>query len=394
MVMVSIIPEVDSLTVCSGDTLLLIADGASFFDWDSANPLSSAEGAVIEAYPTTDGFITVSGSNQGCSAMDSIYVSVNALPEMQIVAPDAICMGDSVVISAGGADSIVWMNNDYLPCLTCADNTVSPSESTVFMVGGYNGECFGTTSFTMEVQALPIASVFGDTLVCAFSPAELYATGGESYVWSTGETTSSISVEPGATTIYQVIALSGICTDTTVVTVEAIPLPDVTTNNDTTITLGGDVQLFATGGVSYSWSPVTDLSCSTCFNPIAIPSETTVYCVEAISDRGCSDTACVRIEVTDECETFFIPNAFAPERGGHELNDCFRPFGEECFASMRMRVFDRWGELVFESTSFDECWDGNYQGKKVNSGVFVYYFDGLLINGDPFYRKGNVTVIR
>ena len=392
--MVSIIPEVDSLTVCAGDTLLLIGDGASTFNWETANTLSAYDQAVVEAYPTTDGYISLIGQNLGCEGRDSVYVSVNALPEMQISAPDAICFGDTVTLSASGADSILWLNDDILSCLTCAVNQVSPESTTLFSVGGWNGECYGTTSFSMEVQSLPVASVFGDTLVCAFSPAELYAAGGESYVWSTGETTSAISVEPGETTVYQVIALSGICADTTVITVEAIPLPQIITNNDTTITLGGSVQLFALGGINYSWSPADDLSCTACANPLAIPSESITYCVQAVSGQGCADSACVRIEVTDECETFFIPNAFAPERGGHELNDCFRPFGEECFATMRMRVFDRWGELVFESTSFDECWDGNYQGKKVNSGVFVYYFDGVLINGDPFYRKGNVTVIR
>jgi gliding motility-associated-like protein len=393
-VIVSIIPEVDSLTVCAGDTLLLIADGASTFNWETLNPLSDYDDAIIEAYPTTDGYISVEGSNLGCEGRDSVYVTVNPLPEMQIVAPDAICFGDSVTVVASGADSLLWMNDDVLLCPTCPENVVSPSESTVFMVGGWNGSCYGTTSFVMEVQSLPVASVFGDTLVCAFSPAELYAAGGESYLWNNGATTSSIMVEPGETTVYQVVAISGICADTTTITVEAIPLPQIVTNNDTTITLGGEVQLFATGGVNYSWSPADDLSCTVCPNPLAIPSESVTYCVQALSEFGCTDTSCLRIEVTGECETFFIPNAFAPERGGHEMNDCFRPFGEECFASMRMRVFDRWGELVFESTSFEECWDGNYQGKKVNSGVFVYYFDGVLINGDPFYRKGNVTVIR
>jgi len=343
-VMVSIIPEVDSLVVCAGDTLMLIADGASTFNWEALNPLSDYNDAIIEAYPSTSGYISVIGANQGCEGMDSIYVTVNAAPALQIVAPDAICFGDSVSIVANGADSLMWMNEDILTCLNCPENMVSPTETTVFTVGGWNGSC--------------------------------------------------ISVEPSETTVYQVIALSGICADTTVITVEAIPLPQITTNNDTTITLGGQVQLFATGGVNYSWSPADDLSCTVCADPLAIPSESMTYCVQALSEFGCTDTACLRIEVTDECETFFIPNAFAPERGGHELNDCFRPFGEECFASMRMRVFDRWGELVFESTGFEECWDGNYQGKKVNSGVFVYYFDGVLINGDPFYRKGNVTVIR
>jgi gliding motility-associated-like protein len=349
---------------------------------------------MIEAYPTQSGYVSVEGSNFGCQASDSIYITVNALPEMQIIAPDAICMGDTVTISATGSDSLLWMNTDLLTCPSCAENEVSPSQQTVFMVGGWNGECYGTTSFVMDVQEVPVASVFGDTLVCAFNEAELFAMGGDAYIWSNGQTASSIIVAPGETTIYQVVALSGICSDTSMITVEAIPLPQIVTNSDTTISLGGQVQLFATGGVNYSWSPAVDLSCTSCANPIAIPSESITYCVEALSDRGCSDTTCVRIEVIDECETFFIPNAFAPERGGDALNDCFRPFGEECFASMRMRVFDRWGELVFESTDFESCWDGNYQGKKVNSGVFVYYFDAVLINGDPFYRKGNVTVIR
>jgi gliding motility-associated-like protein len=393
-VMVSIIPEVDSLSICSGDSLLLIADGAPTFNWDSANPLSANEGAVIEAYPTQSGYINVEGSNLGCESRDSIYINVYALPEMQIIAPDAICMGETVTISAIGSDSLMWMNADILGCPTCPEIEVSPIEQTVFMVGGWNDQCYGTTSFVMDVQEVPVASTYGDTLVCAYSSADLFAMGGESYIWSTGETTAAISVEPGETTVYQVVAISGICSDTALITVEALPLPQITSNNDTTISLGGQVQLFATGGVNYSWSPATDLSCTACANPIAIPSESITYCVEALSDRGCSDTACVRIEVIDECETFFIPNAFAPERGGDEMNDCFRPFGDECFTSMRMRVFDRWGEMVFESTDFESCWDGTYQGKKVNSGVFVYYFDGVLINGNPFYRKGNVTVIR
>jgi gliding motility-associated-like protein len=393
-VVVSIIPEVDSLTVCAGDTLMLIADGASNFNWEALNPLSAYDAAIVEAYPSTSGYIAVTGETLGCEGSDSVYVTVNAAPEMQIVAPDAICMGDSVTITASGADSLLWLNSDVLSCLNCANNVVSPTENTLFTVGGWNGTCYSSTSFSMEVQMLPVASVFGDTLVCAFSPAQLFGAGGESYIWSTGETASSISVQPGETTIYQLIALSGICADTSIITVEAIPLPQITVNNDTTITLGGQVQLNATGGINYSWSPADDLSCTVCPNPLAIPSESMTYCVQALSEFGCTDTACLRIEVSDECETFFIPNAFAPERGGHEMNDCFRPFGEECFASMRMRVFDRWGELVFESTSFEECWDGNYQGKKVNSGVFVYYFDGVLINGNPFYRKGNVTVIR
>jgi gliding motility-associated-like protein len=395
MVMVSIIPEADSLELCQGDTTLLIADGAMTYTWESSDGvLLTTEGAIVDIAPLDDAWVTVIGTGLACSARDSIYLTVNPAPALEIVAPNAICMGDSVTISASGADSLFWMPNEFISCASCDEITVSPAQSTVFTLSGYNGQCFGTTSLAMEVQEVPVSEVYGDTLVCAYSPADLFVFGGTTYVWSTGDTASAISVEPGETTIYTVVAISGICFDTSFITVEAIPLPQIDAGNDTLITLGGEVQLNATGGINYVWSPATDLSCTNCANPLAIPAESITYCVEGIAESGCSDTSCLRIEVTDECETFFIPNAFAPETGGHEMNDCFRVFGEECFGSMRIRIFDRWGELVYESTEFGDCWDGNYQGKKVNTGVFVYYFDGVLLNGEPFYRKGNVTVIR
>jgi len=395
MVMVSIIPEADSLELCQGDTTLLIADGAMTYTWESSDGvLLTTEGAIVDIAPMEDAWVTVTGTGLACSSRDSIYLTVNPSPALEIIAPTAICMGDSVTISASGADSLFWMPNEFISCASCDEVIVSPAQSTVFTLSGYNGQCFGTTSFAMEVQEVPVSEVYGDTLVCAYSPADLFVIGGTTYVWSTGDTASAISVEPGETTIYTVVAISGICSDTSFITVEAIPLPQIEAGNDTLITLGGEVQLNANGGVNYVWSPATDLSCTTCANPLAIPAESITYCVEGIAESGCSDTSCIRIEVTDECETFFIPNAFAPESGGHEMNDCFRVFGEECFGSMRIRIFDRWGELVYESTEFGDCWDGNYQGKKVNTGVFVYYFDGVLLNGEPFYRKGNVTVIR
>jgi gliding motility-associated-like protein len=374
---------------------LLIADGAMTYTWESSDGvLLTTEGAIVDIAPLDDAWVTVIGTGLACSARDSIYLTVNPAPALEIVAPNAICMGDSVTISASGADSLFWMPNEFVSCASCDEITVSPAQSTVFTLSGYNGQCFGTTSLAMEVQEVPVSEVYGDTLVCAYSPADLFVLGGTTYVWSTGDTASAISVEPGETTIYTVVAISGICSDTSFITVEAIPLPQIDAGNDTLITLGGEVQLNATGGINYVWSPATDLSCTNCANPLAIPAESITYCVEGIAESGCSDTSCLRIEVTDECETFFIPNAFAPETGGHEMNDCFRVFGEECFGSMRIRIFDRWGELVYESTEFGDCWDGNYQGKKVNTGVFVYYFDGVLLNGEPFYRKGNVTVIR
>jgi gliding motility-associated-like protein len=374
---------------------MLIADGAVNYAWSSqSGDLITDEGTLVEIAPMDDAWVVLTGSNAACSARDSIYFTVNSKPELDVSFPAAICLGDSALISVTGADSILWQNTDLISCAACSENIIRPTESEEIVVSGWNGECASTVSFEMAVQLPPLASVFGDTQVCASTPALLFAEGGESYVWSTGESGSAITVNPGQTSLYYVVALSGICSDTAMITVEATPLPQITASGDTTINLGGQAQLFAAGGLNYYWTPSADLSCESCASPVASPSETTTFCVEATSAFGCEASACLKVEVIDECQSFFIPNAFAPESGGHEMNDCFHVFGEECFTEMRLRVFDRWGEMVYEANSFDDCWNGLYQEKKVDPGVFIYYFDATLVNGDSFTRKGNVTVIR
>jgi gliding motility-associated-like protein len=119
-----------------------------------------------------------------------------------------------------------------------------------------------------------------------------------------------------------------------------------------------------------------------------------IFCVTGRNDFGCADTACVKVEVRKVCDTFFIPDAFAPETGGAEANDCFRAYGNDCFKEMTLTVFDRWGHAIFETSNWEDCWDGTHNDKKLNTGVYVYLFKATLLNGDNFLVKGNVTLIR
>jgi gliding motility-associated-like protein len=98
--------------------------------------------------------------------------------------------------------------------------------------------------------------------------------------------------------------------------------------------------------------------------------------------------------VTIECETFFAPNVFAPAEGGHTENDCYKIYGTECFDTFKLSIYNRWGEVVFESENKEDCWDGTYRGQEVDSGVFVYQLDGVLVTGQEFARKGNITLVR
>jgi gliding motility-associated-like protein len=165
---------------------------------------------------------------------------------------------------------------------------------------------------------------------------------------------------------------------------------------DLMIEPGGSTLLFGSGGSTYAWAPSTTLSCSDCANPTATPTETTTYCV-TVSDSACSDTACVRIEVTlpaSACTaaSIFIPTAFSPNASGKNDMQCI--YGGDCIASMVFRIYDRWGNKVFESTDPKQCWDGLYKGDALDPGVFVYSFNATLSNGEVVQKKGNITLIR
>ena len=269
----------------------------------------------------------------------------------------------------------------------------NPTTTTTYTVTGTDGNgCSNTNQITVTVLAPPVAVISGASSICDGDVVSLTASGGGTYVWNTGDTTTVINVNPTGTTTYTLIATIGSCVDSTTFTVNVTPLPIIilTPSPDTTISLGESVDLIASGGTSYIWSPSTDLSCSTCANPTATPDITTTYCVFA-TNSGCTDTACVIVIVDINCGEVFVPTAFSPNGDG--VNDCLKVFNN-CIETMVFRVYARWGEVVFEATDVDQCWDGSFKGKDLNNAVFVYTLEATLITGEEVSLKGNVSLIR
>jgi gliding motility-associated-like protein len=148
----------------------------------------------------------------------------------------------------------------------------------------------------------------------------------------------------------------------------------------------------ATGGSIYSWTPDTDLSCSDCPDPIASPLESTDYCVTVI-ENGCMDTACVKILVNLDCGDLYVPNVFTPQSGDDNSLECVLG---GCVVQLHFRIYDRWGELVFETFDQGECWDGTHKrnGKPMSTAVFVYILDATLANGEEIHKSGNISLVR
>ncbi|NSW46348.1 MAG: gliding motility-associated C-terminal domain-containing protein, partial [Bacteroidales bacterium] len=160
---------------------------------------------------------------------------------------------------------------------------------------------------------------------------------------------------------------------------------------DTLIVIGNSTVLNATGADTYLWNPATALSCNDCANPTASPENTIQYCVIGSNTFGCADTACITITVDTDCGELFIPLAFSPN--GNGKNDTWKVQGR-CIKSIELYIYDRWGEKVFESFNQNDAWDGTFNGKPLDTDVYVYMLTIKLRNGEEKVFKGNITLLR
>lgn len=135
-----------------------------------------------------------------------------------------------------------------------------------------------------------------------------------------------------------------------------------------------------------------DGSLSSLQNPVHEYPDTGYYDVwqYVTTQYGCKDTANVRVKIDPEF-MFYIPSAFTPDED--DKNEEF--FGAGIgIRDYRMRIYNRWGEMIFESNEYDYHWDGTYQGKQVQKGVYIYRFDLMDVKGEPHIYRGHVTLIR
>ena len=151
---------------------------------------------------------------------------------------------------------------------------------------------------------------------------------------------------------------------------------------------------FYTPGYTYTWTPAIGLNNPSIHNPLASPTESTLYRLLLQDIYGCEWEDSVFIYVIDViCEDPFIyvPNAFTPDGDGK--NDIFYVRSSVGY-DMEFRIYNRWGEKVFESNNINHGWDGTYKGRKLEPAVFDYYLKLTCYNRQVFIKKGNITLIR
>ena len=273
-------------SICEGEEVSLTATGGTNYLWTTGETT-----ATIEVNPTETTTYSVTVSNdQGEEDIATVTVTVNEMPELSISNDITIIEGESTMITVSGASSYLWNTGETLDAFE-----VSPSETTTYSVIGTNSDCSAEAEVTVTVYK---ANAGLDERVCENDDYEVVLTAnqGDSYLWSTGETTQSITVSPLSTTEYGVSVTSGNLTDDDDVTVYVDPNPNVViTNGESMDILDGDfVTLSATGANTYEWS-----NGATQPNVAVSPSQTTTYEVRGyIND--CYDEKAITVNVYEQ----------------------------------------------------------------------------------------------
>ncbi|HIN39001.1 MAG TPA: gliding motility-associated C-terminal domain-containing protein, partial [Flavobacteriales bacterium] len=141
---------------------------------------------------------------------------------------------------------------------------------------------------------------------------------------------------------------------------------------------------------TYYWHPAGGLSCTACESPIASPETDITYYLEVTDSNGCVALDSIIITVNFETDPF-VANIFSPNGDG--LNDLLHVNGLTG-DDFIFRIYDRWGNMLFESSDQGQGWDGTSDGTIVNSGEYVYTYSFKDNNGYEYKGHGSVTLVR
>ncbi|GAB4279542.1 MAG: hypothetical protein Kow0068_03560 [Marinilabiliales bacterium] len=271
----------ENTAICEGESTTLTANGGTIFNWSTTEITQS-----INVSPTVTTTYWVTVSDGFCFDSDSVTVTVYPIPAADAGPDQIICIGDSIQLSASGGTSYYWSTGESTQSIT-----VQPTITSDYIVTVTDNGCENTDTVNVQVVTNVIADAGPDQNICEGDSVSLQASGGNTYVWSTGSTYAGITIAPSTTTTYYVTVSIGSCSDKDSVTVNVYPVPVAFAGNDTTICSGSYAILTASGGSSYVWD-IGNTNQTISVNPLT----TTTYTV-TVTENGCSASDDVTVYV-------------------------------------------------------------------------------------------------
>lgn len=385
----------NNATICAGANKALQATGGVSYAWSPTADLLNPNSATPVSSPdhSTWYTVTVTGAN-GCTASDSVLVFVANNPYLPPLNIDTtICSETQAQVELALENAISTYHYQWIPPDGLDDPnsphpiaTIDESITYTVFVTTQQG-CQATTDVTIEITDQVVELNLPDVSTCPDAYTSLDAGQSISYLWSTGATTQTILVgEPGFYSVTLTDPATG-CAAFDTIAVSHYSKPTPTIIGDLTFIDGFSTQLSTSELYpQYAWSTGVN-------TPEANVTAGGSYVVTVTNADGCTGTAVVTVEAIVVSD-YLLPSAFSPNND--DINDEFKlyiPFPINVESAF-MQIYDRWGQKVFESNTYTDGWNGQYKGQECGVGVYAYYGELHLTNGETKVFKGNVTLIR
>lgn len=396
-------------SVCAGDSLMIYTDFYSHYLWNNGDTISFNYISTAGTY-----FVTVTDSH-GCTAIDSITITVNPVPVPVITAngPTTFCQGDSVILSTTTFPNYNWS------AAGATTEAITVKTSGIYLVTVTNAfGCTGTTSDSVNVIQLPnVSSGFIADTTTGCSPLTIRfintSNNGTSYLWRFGDNTTDTAKNPahtfldsGSYSITLITTNSGPCgiVMDSITMVDYIrvnvfhPAAAFTSNYINPIYVGDSIHFkdlsYDLNGTITLWQWWFGDGTGTNFeNPVHQWNLPGMYQVELLitDNQGCKDS--VLYDYIDVIEGIIeIPNTFSPNNDGY--NDFFE-IKASGIASFQLEIFNRWGMKLFTSNSINIQWDGyNQNGLQCPDGTYYFVLKATGYTGNAFNRAGFVMLMR
>ena len=398
-VVVHMLPNVNAgndTTICFGTSATLMAVGGISYIWNTTSPTP-----FITVSPTITTSYTVTATGPfNCKASDAVTVLVNSNLTASILPLNpVICAGDSVELEASAnlPVSFTWSPSLGLSATNVPVVMASPYMTTDYevLVKDNNLNCTAKATVTLTVNQNPIVQVHPSAItICEDDTITLSAYGALNYYWSpptalSSNTLPTVMASPMDSISYLIIGTDANgCVDSFQVNINVNKRPHVTLPENTIVCQGTNYLLDAGAyldSCNYLWQ---DGSTQQFF----YASEPGTYAV-VVSKLGCTATDSTIIY---PCSELFVPNAFSPNNDG--INDVFYVINSGDVIAFHMVIYNRWGEVVFQTYNINQGWDGTYNGVRSPVGVYhwviEYLGQGNVLLEQEGKKYGQITLFR
>ena len=413
----SLILNTPDTSVCQGQSVQIRAHGnpAATNSWTPTTGIASAFSVNPVITPDTSAWYIVDASLNGCHVKDSLYINVEPVPHVYIGGNRNVCRGDTIHITASVTPA--WFTHyvyNWTPGLNLDHSMTTASDSalgTVVFTAGDSTNliltvttpfaafgCIGVDSAEIMVHTPHDTALF-DASICPGDSVILNPrpTIGNTFTWHpamylSDSTATHPIARPINTIDYWVQSTDRFgCHDTLFQTIIVHPNAVMYLGDSVNLHPGEQFQISPqTNCVNFSWSPYLGLNDTSASNPLASPAVSTKYIVKASTEWGCVVMDSINLHV-DPTAWVAVPNAFTP---GNGINNVLKVLTRGAVQLHYFRIYNRWGNKVFETSNLADGWDGMFNGSPQPFGVYVYDIEAVTNEGSVFHNTGNVTLIR